>query len=96
MKVNIRIIFIFISINSKFLALGSDNVQLTSDSNKCIRWLNGTPSELSDEEKAQIEKAKAEFNPIEAIKEDPTWNLAANIVAVFSVVVFTFFMGYFA
>lgn len=67
-----------------------------SDTNKCIQWLSGTPKELTDEEKAQIEKARAEFDPLEAIKEDKTWNLVANIVAVFSVVVFTFFMGYFA
>ena len=66
------------------------------DTNKCIQWLSGTPKELTDEEKAQIEKARAEFDPLEAIKEDKTWNLVANIVAVFSVVVFTFFMGYFA
>ena len=67
--------------------------------------------QLTDEEKAEIEAAKVNFvyiksvlliiiqaayNPVEAIEEDPQWNLAANVLAVICVCVCVFLHGFFA
>jgi len=56
----------------------------------------GEQTQLTDEEKAEFEAAKVAYNPVEAITEDPQWNLAANVMAVLCVVICVFLHGFFA
>ena len=51
---------------------------------------------LSEEEKLELEQKKKAYDPIEAIKEDKYWNIAANVMAVFCVVVCVFLHAFFA
>ena len=46
--------------------------------------------------KIYVYKFQAAYNPVEAIQEDPQWNLAANVMAVICVVICVFLHGFFA
>ena len=52
--------------------------------------------EIREEEKLAIAKALEEYDPVEAIRENKNWNIAANVMAVICVVTCVFLHAFFA
>jgi hypothetical protein len=56
----------------------------------------GVQPVLTEEEKLAIAKALEEYDPVEAIRENKNWNIAANVMAVICVVTCVFLHAFFA
>ena len=63
---------------------------------KCLVRENKTSSEEISIAEEQLNEVEIEMDPCEILKEEKSWNIAANVAAVFLAVSCVFLHAYFA